>query len=166
MNNFIVSSWSFLRLFIETADTANPCVYVIVYRHSIIHPPGVFDRLYPNEHSLIHPPRDPRLALSIFFPAVCRTHGNRALWIINKPQFWINYSRMPTETDCPEDLPGRRYARSGTISKDIGQILLLDMIRIPMYVHVCKHDRNCPWKMGCENDDTQDTVSALEETRW
>lgn len=32
-------------------------VYAIVYRHSIIHPSGVFDRLYPNEHSPIHPPR-------------------------------------------------------------------------------------------------------------
>lgn len=32
-------------------------VYAIVYRHSIIHPSGVFDRLYPNEHSLVHPPR-------------------------------------------------------------------------------------------------------------
>lgn len=57
-NNFIVSSWSFLRLFIETVGTTAPIpVYAIVYRHSIIHPSGVFDRLYPNEHSPIHPPR-------------------------------------------------------------------------------------------------------------
>lgn len=48
-------------------------VYAIVYRHSIIHPSGVFDRLYPNEHSLVHPPR---LAPSAFSSAVCRTHGN------------------------------------------------------------------------------------------
>lgn len=35
----------------------NQSLCAIVYRHSIIHPSGVFVRLYPNEHSPIHPPR-------------------------------------------------------------------------------------------------------------
>lgn len=80
-----------------------------------------------------------------------------ALWIINN-RFWINYSRMPTETDCPEDLSGNRYTRSGTISEGSGAkgVAWYDRNIEYQYTSTYKHDRNWRWKMGyCwENDDT------------
>lgn len=76
--------------------------------------------------------------IRFFPPAVCRTHGSRALseWLINR--FWINYSRLPTETaDCPEDLSGNRYTRSGTISKDPGQKVVVWYDRKVDYQYTC-----------------------------
>lgn len=51
-------------------------VYAIVYRYSIIHPSGVFDRLYPNERSSPAHPLRATYAPLFFLRNVCRTHGN------------------------------------------------------------------------------------------
>lgn len=59
---FYCSELIFLCLFTKTAGH-NLCVRDC---HNIIHPSGVFDRLYPNEHSPAQP-RDPHFALTILF---------------------------------------------------------------------------------------------------